>query len=85
MTTMIPDLVVGEVGFGHNFGASAELEFMRDADRRRTAEIADLQRENRELIKRVNRLKRVLERCAALSEDVANDKHEALLEAAQPL
>jgi hypothetical protein len=85
MTTMIPDLVVGEVGFGHDFGASAELEFMRNADRRHTAEIADLQRENRELIRRVNRLKRVLERCAALSEDVSNDKHEALLEVSQPL
>jgi hypothetical protein len=85
MSTMIPDLVVGEVGFGHNFDSSAELEFMRDADRRHTAEITDLQAENRQLIKRVNRLRRVLERCAALSEDVAHDKHEALLEASQPL
>jgi hypothetical protein len=70
MTTMIPDLVVGEVGFGPNFGAYNELA---------------LEERVRELIKRNNRLRRVLERCAALSEDVANDKHEALLEAAQPL
>jgi hypothetical protein len=82
---MVPDLVVGEVGFGHNFSSSAELEFYRNEDRRHTAEIADLQRENRELIRRVNRLKRVLERCAALSEEVSNEKHEALLEMAQPL
>ena len=82
---MVPDLVVGEIGFGNNFGASAELEFMRNEDRRQTAEIKDLQAENRELIKRNNRLKRVLERCAALSEEVANEKHEILLEAAQPL
>jgi hypothetical protein len=82
---MCPDLVVGEVGFGNDFGSSAELEFYRNEDRRHTSEIADLQRENRELIRRVNRLRRVLERCAALSEDVAHDKHEALLEAAQPL
>jgi hypothetical protein len=82
---MIPDLVVGEVGFGHDFGSSAELEFMRNEDRRHCAEIKDLQAENRELIRRVNRLKRALERCAALSDDVANDKHEALLEVAQPL
>ena len=82
---MSQDLVVGEVGFGHQFGASAELEFMRAADKSHTAEIADLRAENRELIKRVNRLKRVLERCAALSEDVSNDKHEALLEISQPL
>jgi hypothetical protein len=82
---MVPDLVVGEIGFGNNFGASAELEFMRNEDRRQTAEIKDLQAENRELIKRNNRLKRVLERCSALTDAIANEKHEALLEAAQPL
>jgi len=82
---MVPDLVVGEIGFGNNFGASAELEFMRNEDKRHTAEIKDLQAENRELIKRNNRLKRVLERCAALTDAIANEKHEALLEAAQPL
>jgi hypothetical protein len=70
MSTMIPDLVVGEIGFGNNFGAYNELA---------------LEERVRELIKRNNRLRRALERCAALSEDVANDKHEALLEAAQPL
>ena len=83
MTTMIPDLVVGQVGFGHDFGASAELEFYRDADHRHTAEITALRAENSELVRRVNRLRRALERCAALSEDVANEKHEALLEATQ--
>jgi hypothetical protein len=82
---MVPDLVVGEIGFGNNFGSSAELEFMRSEDRRQTAEIKDLQAENRELIKRNNRLKRVLERCAALTDAIASEKHEALLEAAQPL
>ena len=85
MTTMIPDLVVGSVGFGSNFGVPGELEFYRDADHRHTAEISGLQAENRKLIKRLNRLRRALERCAALSEDVAHDKHEALLEASQPL
>jgi hypothetical protein len=65
MTTMI-----GEVGFGPNFGAYNEIA---------------LEDRVRELIKRNNRLRRALERCAALSEDVANDKHEALLEASQPL
>jgi DNA-directed RNA polymerase beta' subunit len=58
---------------------------MRNEDRRQTAEIKDLQAENRELIKRNNRLKRVLERCAALTDAIASEKHEALLEAAQPL
>ena len=85
MTTMIPDLVVGEIGFGHNFGASAELEFMRAEDKRHGTEIADLRAENKELIRRNNRLKRVLERCAALTGAIADEKHEALLEAAQPL
>jgi hypothetical protein len=70
MSAMIPNLVVGEIGFGNNFGAYNELA---------------LEERVRELIKRNNRLKRALERCAALSEDVANDKHEALLEASQPL
>jgi len=76
---------VGEIGFGPDFGSSAELEFMRNEDKRHVAEIADLRAENRELIKRTNRLRRVLERCAALSGDVANEKHEALLMADQPL
>jgi DNA-directed RNA polymerase beta' subunit len=70
VSTLIPDLVVGSVGFGPGFGD-------------RTT--ADLEAENSELIRRINRLKRALERCAALSEDVANEKHEALLEAAQRL
>jgi hypothetical protein len=70
MGTMIPDLVVGEVGFGPAFGAYNELA---------------LEAQVRELIKRNSRLKRALMRCAALSEDVANEKHEALLMADQPL
>jgi len=72
---MVPDLVVGEVGFGPTFATNPVDSGI----------IADLQAENRELIKRANRLRRALERCAALSEEVANEKHEALLEAAQPL
>lgn len=82
---MVPDLVVGEVGFGGNFGSSAELEFYRNEDKRHAAEIKDLQAENRELIKRANRLKRALMRCAALSDEVSAEKHEALLMADQPL
>ncbi len=82
---MVPDLVVGEIGLGNNFGVPAELEFMRNEDRRHSAEIKDLQAENRELIKRNNRLASILERCAALTNAIADEKHEALLEAAQPL
>jgi len=82
---MVPELVVGSVGFGSNFGVPAELELMRNEDKRHTAEIKDLQAENRELIKRANRLKRALMRCAALSDEVSAEKHEALLMADQPL
>jgi hypothetical protein len=80
-----PDLVVGEVGFGANFGSSAELDFYRAEDRRNLAEVANLQAEKRELIKRVNRLKLILSRCAALSPDVSDEKHEALLAVEEPL
>jgi hypothetical protein len=82
---MTPDLVVGEIGFGNDFGSSAELEFYRAEDKRNAAEVADLQAEKRELIKRVNRLKLVLSRCAALSPDVSDEKHEALLAVEEPL
>jgi hypothetical protein len=82
---MNTDLVVGEIGFGSNFGSSAELEFYRAEDKRNSAEMANLEAEKRELIKRVNRLKLVLSRCAALSPDVSDEKHEALLAVEEPL
>jgi hypothetical protein len=72
---MNPDVVVGEVGFGPSFTSNP-------VDNRI---IAELRAENRELIRRGNRLKRVLARCAALSDEVASEKHAALLEADQPL
>ena len=80
-----PDIVVGEVGFGADFGSSAELEFYRAEFLCRCAEIKVLEAEKRALIKRNNRLARILERCAALTNAIADEKHEALLEAAQPL
>jgi dynactin complex subunit len=76
-----PTYTVGSV----NFSVPAELEFYRNEDKRLTAEITALKAENAELIRRNNRLKRVLERCAALSEEVANEKHEILLSVQQPL
>ena len=79
------DVVVGRVAFGNDFGSSAELDFYRAEDRRNSAEVASLQAENRELNKRNKRLASILERCAALTNAIANEKHEALLEAAQPL
>lgn len=58
--------VVGEVGFGPSFGAEAGRVEMLEA------QVA-------KLIKDRNVLRRALERCAALSEEVSHAKHEALL------
>jgi hypothetical protein len=76
-----PDLVVGEVGFGGNFGASAELEFLRNEDRRNQAEIEDLRKENRALIRSNNRLVRVLGRCIKPDNQIASESYEAVQEA----
>lgn len=80
MTTMIPDLVVGEIGFGNNF--APEAEFYRDQCRKHELEIKDLEAEVAELIRHRNALRRVLERCAALSPEISDMKHEVLLETA---
>ena len=58
--------VVGEVGFGPSFGAEAARAELLEA------QVA-------KLIKDRNVLRRALERCAALSEEVSHAKHEALL------
>lgn len=63
---MRPEFLVGEVGFGPSFGCD---------DRR----VAELEAEVAKLIKHRNVLRRALERCAALSADVSDEKHEALL------
>jgi hypothetical protein len=70
MTTMIPDLVVGAVGFGPNFATDpvdSEL-------------VAELRAEIAELISHRNRLRSVLQKCAALSPEISDEKHEALLQ-----
>lgn len=72
-----PDYVVGEVGFGPNFGA--EADFYRAQAGQHGLRIADLEAEVAKLIKDRNTLRRVLQDCAALSEDVSHRKHEALL------
>ncbi|NBW13925.1 MAG: hypothetical protein EBR82_38570 [Caulobacteraceae bacterium] len=68
---MCPDLVVGEVGFGPNFGAMAESNW-------HLAEKLRIEEENRELIKEINRLKWVLERCTPADNNVANERLRAL-------
>ena len=65
-----PDYVVGEVGFGPSFcGEDANLRL----------KMTELEAEVAKLIKDRNVLRRVLERCAALSDEVSHAKHEALL------
>jgi hypothetical protein len=66
MSTMIPDLVVGEIGFGNNFGAYNELA---------------LEKQVRELIKSNNRLIRVLKRCVKPSNEIASEASEAIEQA----
>ena len=73
MSTMIPDLVVGAVGFGNNGEFYAGPE---DA----TDRIAELEAEVAQLIRHRNRLRRALQNCAALSPAASDEKHEALLQ-----
>ena len=60
------EYVLGEVGFGPSFGSDSKR-------------VAELEAEVAKLIKHRNILRRALERCAALSADVSDEKHEALL------
>lgn len=70
---MSADLVVGEVGFGPQFDDdSVNLRL----------KITALEAEVSELIRQRNRLRRVLQDCAALSPQVSDRKHEILLETA---
>ncbi len=65
MSTMIPDLVVGSVGFGSNFADNT----------------ASLEAQVRELTRSNNRLIRVINRCVKPSNEVANEAHDAIEEA----
>jgi hypothetical protein len=65
MSTIIPDLVVGSVGFGSNFADNT----------------ASLEAQVRELIRSNNRLIRVINRCVKPSNEVANEAHDAIEEA----
>lgn len=76
-STMIPDLVVGEVGFGSNF--APEAEFYRAQAGQLGLHIADLEEEIARLKRDRRTLREALQRCAALSDSAAAQKHEALL------
>ena len=69
MTTMIPDLVVGAVGFGPNFPCDpVDNEIIAEL----RAQVADLKRQR-------SILREALQGCAALTPAASNAKHEALL------
>ena len=72
MSTMIPDLVVGAVGFGNNGEFYAGPE---DA----TDRIAELEAEIARLTTERDDLRRVLQKCAALTPQISDEKHEVLL------
>jgi hypothetical protein len=61
-----PDLVVGEIGFGNNFGAYNEIA---------------LEERVRALIRSNNRLIRVLKRCVKPSNEIATEASEAIEQA----
>ena len=63
---MNPEYIVGEVGFGPSFGCD---------DKR----VAMLEAEVAKLMEHRNVLRRSLQKCAALTEEAAHAKHEALL------
>lgn len=67
---MIPDLVVGEVGFGPNFC---------DEDANLRLEITALEAEVARLKLERDILREALQGCAALTPKAATNKHEALL------
>jgi hypothetical protein len=78
MTTMIPDLVVGEVGFGPNF--CGEDVNLRLKITELEAEVAGLKREVAQYKRGLIILRKAIQGCAALSDPAATAKHEALLQ-----
>ena len=63
-----------------NFGPTAEASFLRGQVAMQAMEIADLEAEVAELISQRNRLRSVLQKCAALTPAVSDAKHQALLQ-----
>jgi hypothetical protein len=61
-----PDLVVGEIGFGNNFGAYNEIA---------------LEERVRALIRSNNRLIRLVGRCVKPNNEIASEAHDAVEEA----
>jgi hypothetical protein len=62
-----------------NFGPTAEASFLRGQVAMQAMEIADLKAEVAELLAQRNQLRAVLQKCAALTPQISDAKHEALL------
>ena len=62
-----------------NFGPTAEASFLRGQVAMQSMQIIDLEAEVAELISQRNRLRAVLQGCAALTPAISDEKHEALL------
>ena len=63
-----------------NFGPTAEASFLRGQVAMQAMQITDLEAEVAELISQRNQLRAVLQKCAALTPQISNAKHEALLQ-----
>jgi hypothetical protein len=72
MTTATPHMVVGRVGFASNGEFIAHPADASDL-------VAELEAQVDELIAQRNRLRAVLQKCAALTPAVSDAKHEVLL------
>ena len=77
---MSVDFVVGDVGFGSNL--SPESDFYKAQCEQHELQIKDLETEVAELIRHRNMLRRVLQKCAALTPEISDEKHEVLLKTA---
>ena len=72
MTTATPHMVIGRVGFASNGEFIASPADASDL-------VAELEAQVDELIGQVNQLRAVLQKCAALTPQISDAKHEALL------
>lgn len=77
---MSVDFVVGEVGFGSNL--TPESDFYKAQCEQLELQVKDLQAQLAEKQRHVNILRRSLQRCAALSPEISDEKHEVLLKTA---
>jgi hypothetical protein len=62
-----------------NFGPTAEASFLRGQAAMQTIDIRVLEAEVADLIAQRNQLRAVLQKCAALTPQISDAKHEALL------